>query len=202
MKRDIHPAYQTCQVTCGCGNSFATRSTKPKIAVEICSQCHPFFTGKQKFVDTAGMVEKFQKKYASKAYATATPAKVKHAKVRAVSSPVRGTNVDLALASAPGTPKAPPPVPGKSRFGKGKFGFENAGAAEAPKGPEGSKEKGAPAKKDDAAKTPAKAEAKPEAKAPAPKVEAKPEAKAPAPKAEAKPEAKAPEPKGDAPKPS
>jgi large subunit ribosomal protein L31 len=200
MKRDIHPAYQTCQVTCGCGSSFVTRSTKPKIAVEICSQCHPFFTGKQKFVDTAGMVEKFQKKYASNTYATATPAKVKHTKVRAVSSPVKGTNVDLALASAPGTPKAPPPVPGKSRFGKGKFGFENAGpdvaAAAAPKGPEG-KEKGAPAKKDEAKAPAPKAEAKPEAKAPAPKAEAKPEAKAPAPKAETKPEAKA-----DAPKPS
>jgi large subunit ribosomal protein L31 len=187
MKRDIHPAYQTCQVTCGCGNAFATRSTKPKIAVEICSQCHPFFTGKQKFVDTAGMVEKFQKKFASKAYATATPAKVKHAKVRAVSSPVRGTNVDLSLASAPSTPKAPPPVPGKSRFGgKGKFGFEAAGsdaaAAEAPKGAEAKKGAPAAAKKDDAAKpAPAKTEAKPEAKPAAPK---------------------APEPKGDAPKPS
>ena len=66
MKRDIHPAYQTCQVTCGCGNSFATRSTKPKIAVEICSQCHPFFTGKQKLIDAAGRVERFRKKYGQK----------------------------------------------------------------------------------------------------------------------------------------
>jgi len=189
MKRDIHPAYQTCQVTCGCGNAFATRSTKPKIAVEICSQCHPFFTGKQKFVDTAGMVEKFQKKYASKAYATATPAKVKHAKVRAVSSPVKGTNVDLALASAPGTPKAPPPVPGKSRFGKGKFGFEAAGADVAPAATPEAKKGAAPAAKKDDAKAPAK----PEAKAPAPKAEAKPAVKAP----EAKPE-----PKADTPKPS
>ncbi|MFO0974053.1 MAG: 50S ribosomal protein L31 [Phycisphaerae bacterium] len=64
MKTDIHPKYIECTVTCGCGNSFKTRSTKPKISVEICSCCHPFFTGQQKFVDTAGRVEKFQKKYA------------------------------------------------------------------------------------------------------------------------------------------
>ncbi len=63
MKADIHPKYVECTVTCGCGNSFTTRSTKPKIAVEICSACHPFFTGTQKFVDTAGRVEKFQRKY-------------------------------------------------------------------------------------------------------------------------------------------
>lgn len=63
MKEDIHPNYVETVVTCGCGNSFKTRSTKPKINVEICSACHPFFTGKQKFVDTAGRVEKFQRKY-------------------------------------------------------------------------------------------------------------------------------------------
>jgi len=63
MKADIHPKYQKCTVTCGCGNSFETRSTVPTIAVEICSKCHPFFTGTQKFVDTAGRVEKFQKKF-------------------------------------------------------------------------------------------------------------------------------------------
>ncbi|MBH07361.1 MAG: 50S ribosomal protein L31 [Phycisphaeraceae bacterium] len=63
MKANIHPEYQDCQVTCACGNSFATRSTRPKISVEICNECHPFYTGKQKFVDTAGRVEKFQKKF-------------------------------------------------------------------------------------------------------------------------------------------
>ena len=63
MKKDIHPKYVDATVTCGCGNSFKTRSTKAKITVEICSSCHPFFTGKVKFVDTAGRVEKFQKKY-------------------------------------------------------------------------------------------------------------------------------------------
>ena len=63
MKSNIHPKYEMVTVTCGCGETFATRSTKSKIAVEICSKCHPYYTGKQKFVDTAGRVEKFQKKY-------------------------------------------------------------------------------------------------------------------------------------------
>jgi len=63
MKPDIHPRYITCTITCGCGESFQTRATVPSINVEICSACHPFYTGKQKFVDTAGRVEKFQRKY-------------------------------------------------------------------------------------------------------------------------------------------
>ncbi len=63
MKKKIHPKYVDCVVTCGCGNSFETRSTREKINVEICSDCHPFYTGKQKFVDTAGRVEKFLRKY-------------------------------------------------------------------------------------------------------------------------------------------
>jgi len=63
MKKGIHPQYQECQVACACGNTFTTRSTKKEIRVEICSSCHPFFTGKQKFVDSAGRVEKFRKKY-------------------------------------------------------------------------------------------------------------------------------------------
>ena len=63
MKKDIHPKYIECTVTCGCGETFKTRATKPGISVEICSKCHPFYTGKQKFVDSAGQVEKFQKKF-------------------------------------------------------------------------------------------------------------------------------------------
>ncbi len=63
MKKDIHPEYQDGMVICACGNTFPTRSTKKEIRVEICSQCHPFFTGKQKFIDSAGRVEKFRKKY-------------------------------------------------------------------------------------------------------------------------------------------
>ncbi len=65
MKPNLHPAYQPVRVICACGNNFSTRSThKGDIHVEICSQCHPFFTGKQKLVDTAGRVERFQRKYA------------------------------------------------------------------------------------------------------------------------------------------
>jgi large subunit ribosomal protein L31 len=63
MKPNTHPKYQLCQVHCACGNTFTTRSTLPRIAVDICSACHPFFTGKQKFVDTAGRVERFSKKF-------------------------------------------------------------------------------------------------------------------------------------------
>jgi len=63
MKKGIHPEYDESSVTCACGNTFTTKSTKKEIRVEICSQCHPFFTGKQKFIDSAGRVEKFRKKY-------------------------------------------------------------------------------------------------------------------------------------------
>jgi large subunit ribosomal protein L31 len=63
MKEGIHPEYKKCTVTCGCGFTFETRSTRDRIAVEICSNCHPFYTGKQKFVDTAGRVERFIRKY-------------------------------------------------------------------------------------------------------------------------------------------
>ncbi len=64
MKSDIHPDYQEIQVTCSCGNSFTTRSTSKKaLHIEVCSQCHPFYTGKQKIVDTAGRVEKFNQKF-------------------------------------------------------------------------------------------------------------------------------------------
>jgi len=63
MKEGIHPAYLPCTVSCACGASFQTRSTKPEIRLEICSSCHPFFTGKAKFVDSAGRVEKFKQRY-------------------------------------------------------------------------------------------------------------------------------------------
>jgi large subunit ribosomal protein L31 len=63
MKTDIHPKYHDCLVTCGCGNSFKTRATVKELRIEICSQCHPFYSGKQKFVDSAGRVDRFVKKY-------------------------------------------------------------------------------------------------------------------------------------------
>ena len=66
MKAEIHPKYYDTTITCICGNVIHTRSTKQNIRVEICSSCHPFFTGKQKFIDSAGRVEKFQKRYAKK----------------------------------------------------------------------------------------------------------------------------------------
>ncbi len=63
MKKDIHPKYEDATITCSCGNSIKTRSTVKNLRVEICSKCHPFYTGTQKLVDSAGRVEKFQKKY-------------------------------------------------------------------------------------------------------------------------------------------
>lgn len=66
MKKDIHPKYENVTIRCACGATIETRSTKNDIHLEICSQCHPFFTGKQKFVDADGRIEKFKKKYANK----------------------------------------------------------------------------------------------------------------------------------------
>lgn len=70
MKEKIHPNYFETKVTCGCGNSFITGSTRKELKVDICSACHPFFTGKLKFVDTAGRIEKFQNKFAKAGYAS------------------------------------------------------------------------------------------------------------------------------------
>ena len=69
MKAGIHPEYTETLVTCSCGNTFTTRSTKKELHVELCNQCHPFYTGKQKLVDTGGRVERFQKKYGSRSAA-------------------------------------------------------------------------------------------------------------------------------------
>jgi large subunit ribosomal protein L31 len=77
MKKEIHPKYDKVVVHCGCGNTFETRSTVKEIHAEICSMCHPFYTGKQKYVDTAGRIERFQKKYGTsyikKAPSSGTP---------------------------------------------------------------------------------------------------------------------------------
>jgi large subunit ribosomal protein L31 len=70
MKEGIHPKYGPTEVSCACGNTFQSRSTKPLLKVDICSACHPFFTGKQKILDTAGRIERFNRKYAK----VATPA--------------------------------------------------------------------------------------------------------------------------------
>jgi len=74
MKPKIHPEYVDCKVSCGCGVTFMTRSTRKEIHIEVCSSCHPFYTGRQKFVDTAGRVEKFLKRYGMKEKAEAPEA--------------------------------------------------------------------------------------------------------------------------------
>ena len=65
MKEGIHPKYMDCTVRCSCGNTFQTRSTKPELKIDICNECHPFFTGQQKFVDTGGRVQRFANKFGS-----------------------------------------------------------------------------------------------------------------------------------------
>ena len=70
MKKGIHPKYMVTTVKCGCGNTFTTRSTQPELKVDICNACHPFYTGKLKFVDTAGRIEKFKTKFAGAGYAS------------------------------------------------------------------------------------------------------------------------------------
>jgi len=66
MKADIHPEYKAAKITCACGNVIETRSTIGDVSIEICSQCHPFFTGKQKLIDTAGRVDRFKRRYGIK----------------------------------------------------------------------------------------------------------------------------------------
>lgn len=70
MKKGIHPNYVETTVRCGCGNSFVTRSTVKELAVDICNACHPFYTGKLKYIDTAGRIERFQSKFAQTGYAS------------------------------------------------------------------------------------------------------------------------------------
>ena len=89
MKKDIHPKYDEATVHCSCGNTFTTRSTKSDLHIELCSQCHPFYTGKQKLVDSGGRVERFKRRYDKKAEAAkaeaakAAPAKAAPAKAEA-----------------------------------------------------------------------------------------------------------------------
>ncbi len=76
MKTDIHPQYDKTSVTCSCGNTFETRSTKPgDMHIELCNECHPFFTGKQKVVDAGGRVERFQRRYGKSTFTKAGEAK-------------------------------------------------------------------------------------------------------------------------------
>jgi large subunit ribosomal protein L31 len=75
MKPEIHPKYQQVNVHCACGETWTTGSTRKELRVEICSKCHPYFTGKQKLVDTAGRIDRFQRKYAKTPAPAAAPAK-------------------------------------------------------------------------------------------------------------------------------
>ena len=74
MKADLHPVYKTLSVVCACGNKFETRSTSNNIHVEVCSQCHPYFTGKQRLMDTAGRVDRFRRRYQTEPAATGSKA--------------------------------------------------------------------------------------------------------------------------------
>jgi large subunit ribosomal protein L31 len=153
MKEDIHPKYVECKVTCGCGNSFVTRATVAALAVEVCSSCHPFYTGQQRYVDTAGRVEKFQKKYRWDARQAVTAAE-------AQAEAQRKRNV-------PPGKKAParkPPMPAKRNVPPG-------AKAKKPKPPAGD-EPTAPGKKPAAPKAAAQAAPKKEPPAPAPAAEA------------------------------
>ncbi|HZN02234.1 MAG TPA: 50S ribosomal protein L31 [Candidatus Polarisedimenticolia bacterium] len=87
MKSGIHPKYHVVTVSCACGETFQTRSTNPELRLEICSKCHPFFTGKQKLIDSAGRVERFEKRY--KATQEATPPAAAAAPAASVSRAAR-----------------------------------------------------------------------------------------------------------------
>ena len=87
MKADIHPEYTETTVTCSCGNTFVTRSVKSDLHVELCNMCHPFYTGKQKLVDTGGRVERFQKKYAGRRTAPAQPQEAPSPEQRSEAAP-------------------------------------------------------------------------------------------------------------------
>ena len=112
MKPGIHPEYVECTVVCACGNTFQTHSTKPSIKLEICSNCHPFFTGRQKFVDTAGRVERFQKRFAKTGGETVKAAKKAPALAKGQKSTIQKKKMKI-LSSAPVKAK-----PGSAGAGK------------------------------------------------------------------------------------
>ena len=118
MKPDMHPKYKKCAVNCACGASFETRSVLEKINVEICSQCHPFYTGRQKFVDTAGRIEKFTRKYKDFQAIDRNKAGRKGKQVATKEQPKPVEAAPAAAASAPAAPavatesaETPPPAP-------------------------------------------------------------------------------------------
>lgn len=108
MKEGIHPKYEQVEVRCACGNTFTTRSTKPELHLEICSACHPFFTGRQKLIDTEGRVERFSKKFGAqtaeqrKAAEKAKPKTTRTAPVRNAKATEKGKAVKLDLSAKRG----------------------------------------------------------------------------------------------------
>jgi large subunit ribosomal protein L31 len=111
MREAIHPNYVEAAVSCACGSSFKTRSTKAVIKLDICSSCHPFFTGRQKFLDTAGRVERFQKRFAKTGGETvkaAKPSKVVKGQQIGMpkKTPIKAIAIPVKTKSAPGAPGA------------------------------------------------------------------------------------------------
>ena len=106
MKKDIHPKYEEATVKCVCGNTFKTRSTAKEISVEICSACHPFFTGTQKLVDSAGRIERFMKKY-GKDYVAAEEESKGKAEAKPVKKPAKEPKAEAKPDAAPAEEKAP-----------------------------------------------------------------------------------------------
>jgi large subunit ribosomal protein L31 len=102
MKAGIHPVYANAKVVCACGNTFETRSTKPLIKLEICAGCHPFFTGQQRLVDTAGRVERFNKRFEGTGGKTVVRKPTKSA-VKALESVGGGKAIRRTLTTAPTT---------------------------------------------------------------------------------------------------
>jgi len=180
MKEDIHPKYVECKVTCGCGNSFVTRATVAQLAVEVCSNCHPFYTGQQRYVDTAGRVEKFQKKYRWDARQAVRAAEARAEAQRKRNVPP-GKKAYARKPPMPAKPKAKKPKPpaGDEPAASGKKPAAKA-AAPAPR------KRNVPPGKEPAAPVSKEASAAP---SPAPAAEAPKPAPADAPKTEPKPPA-------------
>src|SRR5262245_22066883 len=108
MKSGIHPKYHEVTVTCACGETFKTRSTNPELRLEICSKCHPFFTGRQKLIDSAGRVERFEKRYkpAASAAESAAPAPAASRSARRIGA-TRGKAAKKSSKGASSTKGAP-----------------------------------------------------------------------------------------------
>ena len=152
MKEGIHPKYVECKVTCGCGSTFVTRCSVTTLSVEICSACHPFYTGKQKFVDAAGRVEKFQSRHAwskeamdemlkkkskraprkEKVSVGVPKTKKRKATDEEDSAGGKGASKPKGGGPKPGTSKADTSTTGKSTAGKSTAGKSKVGGA--PKG--------------------------------------------------------------------